>query len=123
MADHSSSIASGHDVEHIGQDGSVRPSYDDVNVSVLILVGVIASILTFVTIAFVQGLYYRWASAFEDLSPNPAVVQSIEAQKAKLSANPDTGRLSIEEAMAMVAESHAQAGDVSVADEDGGQAH
>lgn len=37
-----------------------RPSYDDVNVPVVVLVGVVSMVLTFVTIWFVEGVYYQW---------------------------------------------------------------
>ena len=37
-----------------------RPSYDDVNVPVVVLVGIVSMVLTFVTIWFVEGVYYQW---------------------------------------------------------------
>ena len=40
--------------------GKQRPSYDDVNIPVVVLVGVISMVLTFVTIWFVEGVYYQW---------------------------------------------------------------
>ena len=41
-------------------DERQRPSYDDVNVPVVILVGIVSMVLTFVTIWFVEGIYYQW---------------------------------------------------------------
>jgi hypothetical protein len=41
---------------------SDKPSYEDINVPVIILVGVISAIATFLTIAFVQGMCYHWQS-------------------------------------------------------------
>ena len=37
-----------------------RPRYDDVNVPVVVLVGIVSMVLTFVTIWFVEGVYYQW---------------------------------------------------------------
>ncbi len=95
-----------HDSAH----STSRPRYDDVNVPVLVLIGIISAVLTFVTIAFVQGLYVHWTAAFEDLSPNPAIVQTLDAQKSMLTANPETGRLAIDDAMSSIAERFAQPG-------------
>lgn len=48
--------------ETTGEDHAERqrPSYDDVNVPVVILVGIVSMVLTFVTIWFVEGIYYQW---------------------------------------------------------------
>ena len=37
-----------------------KPRYDDVNVPVVVLVGIMSMVLTFMTIAAVQGLCYHW---------------------------------------------------------------
>ena len=41
-----------------------KPRYDDVNVPVVFLIGIISAIVTFLTIMFVQGLYYHWQATF-----------------------------------------------------------
>ena len=43
-----------------GHHGHPKPVYDDINIPVVVLLGVLASILTFVSICFVQGLFYQW---------------------------------------------------------------
>lgn len=48
--------------EHGGSHERPRPSYDDVNVPVVFLVGIISMVLTFVTIWFVEGIYYKWSN-------------------------------------------------------------
>jgi len=90
-----------------------RPRYDDVNVPVIALIGVISALLTFITIAFVQGLTYHWQASFQDRTPDPKIQQAIDEQKSFLSANPQTGRISIEEAMQAVVDKHGQAGNAS----------
>ena len=37
-----------------------KPSYDDINTPVVIMVGIISAILTLLAMMFVQGLYYHW---------------------------------------------------------------
>ena len=37
-----------------------KPRYDDVNIPVVTLLGLLSAVLTFVSICFVQGLYYQW---------------------------------------------------------------
>ena len=44
--------------------GRTAPSYDDVNTPVVWLVAIISVLATFLTIAFVQGMYYHWESAY-----------------------------------------------------------
>ena len=39
-------------------------SYDDINVPVVLMVGVISVIVTIATIFFVQGLCYQWHNGF-----------------------------------------------------------
>ncbi len=90
--------------------GRTRPHYDDVNVPVVVLIGIISAVLTFLTIAFVQGLWSYWNAAFVDNSPNPAIMEIIDSQKALLTANPETGRLSIDETMKTIATELAQPG-------------
>ena len=51
--------------EHVADHATTgeKPSYDDINVPVIVLVGVISAILTFVTIVAVQGLCYQWQNS------------------------------------------------------------
>lgn len=42
----------------------VRPSYEDINVTVLVMVGLVSTIVTFLIIVTVQGLAYRMESSF-----------------------------------------------------------
>ena len=49
-------VAQGGDHGH----GDAKPSYDDINVPVVLLVGLISMVLTFITIWFVEGVYYHW---------------------------------------------------------------
>lgn len=72
-----------------------RPSYDDVNVPVVFLVGVISMILTFVTIWFVEGVFYQWKNtvvnevSYEKI--NTIQTQAIDDQKAKLAGDAEKG--------------------------------
>lgn len=96
-----------------------RPRYDDVNVPVVVLIGGISAVVTFLTIAFVQGLFYHWQATFEDNSPNLSVIEAIDAQKEQLAANKETGRLSIDETMKMIADEFAQEGEAPSEEHDG----
>ena len=87
---------------------SDKPSYEDINVPVIILVGVISTIVTFLSIAFVQGMCYHWQSSkIKDRSTEvvsmPAAAQIVE-QKAVL--NGGDGTISIDEAMKKVIEEY-----------------
>lgn len=95
--------------EHPAADLADRPQYDDVNSSLVLMVGLVSAIITFLIIGFVQGLAYRWESTFTQdnlLMVNREVRQKIENQKAVLQrvlddqGAPLPGRLTIEEAMA-----------------------
>jgi len=77
-----------------------RPSYDDVNVPVVFLVGVISMILTFVTIWFVEGIYYKWSNSLVqertyDIS-NTIQAETVAAQKAVLDGDEEKGITSFE---------------------------
>ena len=78
-----------------------KPSYDDINTPVIILVGVISAMLTFMTIALVQGMCYHWQNSMTE-SRSIGVVDLppkiyIDNQKKKLAGG--DGVISIEEAM------------------------
>jgi hypothetical protein len=69
-----------------GHGGHERPSYDDVNVPVIFLVGLISMILTFVLIWFIEGVYYRWSGGLVTQRTyevtNTVQKQEIENQEA-----------------------------------------
>jgi hypothetical protein len=73
------------DHTHSGHHEVDRPSYDDINVPVVVLIGVISAVLTLATIWFVEGLYYRWNSSLVrarnfDVT-NPLQAEVINGQK------------------------------------------
>ncbi len=80
--------------------GRQRPSYDDVNVPVVFLVGVISMILTFVTIWFVEGIYYQWKNGLvEQVNyevSNTLQQQTLDRQKSLLDGDADKGITSLE---------------------------
>jgi hypothetical protein len=39
-----------------------KPSYEDINTPVVVMVGVISALLTLLSMMFFQGLYYHWES-------------------------------------------------------------
>lgn len=84
--------------------GHEAPSYDDINTPVIVLVGVIASLVTLITIMFVQGLYYHWSNSVLDQRASDdsvtSAVEKIAEQKAILSGG--DGILSIDNAMEKV---------------------
>lgn len=81
-----------------------KPRYDDVNVPVIILVGFISAIVTFLTIAFVQGMCYHWQNskikARSTETVNVPAREEIASQKAILDGG--DGTISIEDAMKQV---------------------
>ncbi len=71
----------------IGPDAhpDARPSYDDINTPVIVLIGVISAVVTLLTIWAVEGLYYHWHSRLVrernyDVA-NPRQADLINAQK------------------------------------------
>lgn len=69
------------------QGGRQRPSYDDVNMPVVIMVGIISMVLTFVTIWFVEGVYYQWSNNLiteRQYKANSIQTQTINDQKQAL---------------------------------------
>lgn len=62
-----------------------KPKYDDVNIPVVVLLGILSAILTFVSIAFVQGLYFSWQESIVMADWNSRVLtpqeQTIVDQK------------------------------------------
>ena len=85
-----------------------RPSYDDVNTPVIILIGAISAIVTLLSVMFVQGLCYHLQNSYEsqrasqvDHLPSRLVV---EAQKKVLDGG--EGVTAISEAMTKVVSSY-----------------
>ena len=80
-----------------------RPSYDDVNVPVVFMVGVISMILTFVTIWFVEGIFYQWKNGLVTERSYDVVnsVQSteIENQKKVLTGDEEKGITPVDSAI------------------------
>lgn len=83
-----------------------RPSYDDINTPVIFLIGVIAAIVTFLTIAFVEGLCYHWEARLIKTINYDVVnwrqADIIEKQKAKVRHGPKDGYLTFDEAVSNV---------------------
>ncbi len=83
-----------------------RPSYDDINVGVVILIGVISAVITLATIWFVEGIYYRWYNGvlrernFDVINPIQADI--IHKQKIVLDGDAEQGVASIESVMPTV---------------------
>lgn len=92
-----------------------KPRYDDINTGVIVLIGVITTIVTIITIAFVQGLTYHWEGQLQqatsyDVVDTPAKAE-VDAQKEKLNYDPATGGISIDDAIKQVAEEYGQKGE------------
>jgi hypothetical protein len=112
MTDHHHSHGNpshGHSAaDHSAGEQPNRPQYDDVNTGVILMVGLISAIVTFLIIGFVQGLAYRWEAYFNQSRVeivNQTVKAEVDAQKAILNSTngadgqPISGRITIEEAM------------------------
>jgi len=99
MAEHSEQSSDSQvDVAHYDD----KPSYDDINTPVVVMIGAISAIVTFLVIAFVQGLYNHWYSIVVEEQQTSQIdsvrAALIEEQKAQLLPN-EQGRISIDEAM------------------------
>lgn len=119
MTDHQHSHGHSHSA-HAASEQSDRPQYDDVNTGIILMVGLISAIVTFLIIGFVQGLAYRWEAYFEQQRTqvvNEKVKAEVEAQRNILSSTtgadgqPVAGRVTIEEAKKAVLEKFKQASD------------
>ena len=79
-----------------------KPSYDDVNTPVVIMIGFVSVVLTALTIALVQGIYNHWRSVVVDEVRGQQTADRRQAivngQLDQLKAN-DKGRISIEDAI------------------------
>ena len=87
-------------------DNLEPPAYDDINTSAVILTGVIAAVVTLMTIYFVQGVAGRWQNSVLDqrsLDVGPTSMpafKQIQEQKELLAGG--DGAKSIDEAMKTV---------------------
>jgi len=83
-------------------DNHDAPSYDDINTTAILISGVIASVVTLLTIFFVQGVAYQWKNAATlDRSAKPtdmAAYQEVAKQKSLLTGDEASGVLDIETA-------------------------
>lgn len=81
-----------------------KPSYDDINTPVILLVGAISAIVTLLTIMFVQGMYYHWSNSYLKIRSSEAVSmpanKQVAEQKAILTGG--DGITSIDDAMQAV---------------------
>ena len=116
-----------HSTDETATDGGgrQRPSYDDVNIPVVILVGVISMVLTFVTIWFVEGLYYQWNNSMissVQYKTNSLADQTINEQKELLNGDETRKITSFEsvkaDVLARYKNSEAAAADDHSGDED-----
>ena len=87
--------------------GTTKPSYDDVNTPVIVLVGLISAVVTLLTIFFVQGLCYHWQNSFyerraDEYEKKLEKGEIMNTQKAQLESAP----ISIEDAMKKVVDQY-----------------
>jgi hypothetical protein len=87
------------------------PRYDDVNVPFIVVLGISSAIITYVSIVFVQGLYYHWnheQMKIKEFSRPIAAAEVIKQQRESLDhyLKADTGEfkrsMPIQEAMTLV---------------------
>jgi hypothetical protein len=81
-----------------------RPSYDDVNTPVIVLIGAISAIVTLLVVMFVQGLCYHLQNSYErqraaQVEHRPSR-EVVEAQKKVLDGG--DGVIAISDAMTKV---------------------
>ncbi len=86
------------------QDGRAKPSYDDINVPILVMVGLVSAIVTFLIIAAVQGLAYRMEDSFQrasniDVRGAEEVRKMIAGQKDLLAGGERGAKVPIDQAM------------------------
>jgi hypothetical protein len=94
------------DQSQSGHHSPARPSYDDINVGVVILIGVISTAVTLATIWFVEGIYYHWHNGLVrernfDVT-NPIQADIIHKKKLVLDGDTERGITSIESVMPTV---------------------
>lgn len=82
------------------------PSYDDINTPVILMVGFISAVVTFLIIALVQGMAYHWEKSYlrkQEVVAWPSAKQIAEQQEILQGGD---GILPIEDAMAKVIEQY-----------------
>ncbi len=91
-----------HPHGHDAAAHAARPVYDDINVPVVVMVGMVSAIVTYLIIELVYGITNQMtAEMIQKQSYDVQYVKSVDAienQKLGLAAN-DKGRISIEQAM------------------------
>ncbi len=96
---HNDSSHAAHDARAEG----TKPSYDDINTSLVVMVGIVSAIVTYLSVVVVQAMTYQWdmnmiRKRSHDVQYTKSV-QAIDDQKIQLNANPSIERLAIEQAM------------------------
>ena len=96
-------IDSSHGAADHAHAGETKPSYDDINTSLVVMVGIVSAILTYLSVVVVQAMTYQWdmnmiRKRSHDV-PYTKSVDAINVQKEQLDANLSIERLSIEQAM------------------------
>lgn len=108
MAHNDSSHGSADNAHH----GGNKPSYDDINTSLVVMVGIVSAIVTYLSVVVVQALTYQMnMNMIRDRSYDMQYTKSVEAidaQRAQLEANPAINRKSIEQSMAETVANFAQ---------------
>jgi hypothetical protein len=86
------------------------PQYDDINIPLVVMVGLVSAIVTIVTIFFVQGLCYQWQNSFirerSFDTVNQSVVAIIEGQKKLLNGDPEKEIKPLQQSIDEVLESY-----------------
>ena len=98
---HTTDIAADH-----GSDQRAKPEYDDINVTVVVMVGIISTIVTFLIVAAVQGMAYRMENTFLRAANTEfrtdVAAETVAAQKALLDGGEGGAKLPINQAMDLV---------------------
>jgi len=97
-----------------GSSGRAKPQYDDINVTVVIMVGIISAIVTFLTVISVQGMAYRLESTYLRAANNEfrrdVAAETIAAQKATLEGGEGGAVVPISQAMDLVVAKYSKSG-------------
>jgi hypothetical protein len=92
-----------HDPSHHAA-GHAKPNYDDINTSLIVMVGIVSAIVTYISVVLIQALTYQMdMNMIRQRSHDVQYVRSIEAidaQKDQLQAKPEIQRIGIDQAMA-----------------------
>jgi hypothetical protein len=89
---------------HHSAAGPAAPHYHDINTSLIVTVGIVSAIITYLSVVLVQGLTYQLdMNMIRQRSHDVQYTKSVELQnnqKRGLEANADLQRISIDQAMA-----------------------